>query len=217
MKTFSCVTILVVFIMMAATMVFADTVLQSDNLLLPQSGYIANTVGSSTTFPSVGITLTSVILDDPSSQISPPTGGGTAVSFFDIFTELSLEGLSGGPTTFLVPASPAVVHYTHVYSGGPITQYATELLALDLTGGTLPVGVMLRESPTLASTGGVTIVDLGSQYAIDSFFDVFTELSLDGGQSWTPSSDKLRITTVIPEPTTMGFLAFGGLLLRKKK
>jgi len=39
--------------------------------------------------------------------------------------------------------------------------------------------IQVRESPTLQSTGQTTITDQGSGLVrIDSFFDVFTELSL---------------------------------------
>ena len=60
--------------------------------------------------------------------------------------------------------------------------FQTEMLQLDISGGGLPTGVMIRESPTLASTGATSISDLGGgQFQIDSFFDVFAELSIDGG------------------------------------
>jgi hypothetical protein len=46
---------------------------------------------------------------------------------------------------------------------------------------------MIRESPTLASTGKTTERPGAGGFYIDSFFDIFTELSLDGGQTWMPS------------------------------
>ena len=68
---------------------------------------------------------------------------------------------------------------------GPTRFFDTEMLQLDISGGPL----MIRESPTLPSLGRTAITDLGGMYRIDSFFDVFTELSLDGGQTWLPSTD----------------------------
>jgi hypothetical protein len=66
--------------------------------------------------------------------------------------------------------------------------FDTEMLALDISGGSLPAGVMIRESPTLASTGRTTMAFVGSAnggvWKTSSFFDVFTELSIDGGQTW---------------------------------
>jgi hypothetical protein len=77
------------------------------------------------------------------------------------------------------------------------------MLSMSLTGG----GVMIRESPTRASTGKTSITDIGGgMYHIDSFFDVFTELSIDGGATWIPKSG-LRGTPVylggVPEPSTI--------------
>jgi hypothetical protein len=66
---------------------------------------------------------------------------------------------------------------------------------------------MLRESPTLQSTGITTLTSLGGgQYEIGSFFDVFTELSLDGGATWAQAE------FAVPEPvalTLAGWAAIG--------
>jgi hypothetical protein len=99
--------------------------------------------------------------------------------------------------------------------GSPGTPFPTEMLQLNLAGNT-PLGpVMIRESPTLASTGQTRIDDLGNgSFRIDSFFDVFTELSLDGGQSWIPQSNgpsRVNLEEAVPEPGTL--LLVGTVLL----
>jgi hypothetical protein len=80
--------------------------------------------------------------------------------------------------------------FFRVRSGTPgFTFYDTEMLQLDISGGSLPPGMLLRESPTLASTGKTAISPtVGGGYIIDSFFDVFTELSMNGGQTWQSST-----------------------------
>jgi len=84
--------------------------------------------------------------------------------------------------------------------------FDTEIVSMSLTGG----GVMIRESPTLPSTGQTTITDIGGGlYHIDSFFDVFTELSLDGGSSWIPSSGSTHVVLGIPEPASVVLMALG--------
>jgi hypothetical protein len=94
--------------------------------------------------------------------------------------------------------------------------FNTEMLALDLSGG----GLRLRESPTLASHGTTTESSGGGQpFLISSFFDVFTELSLDGGQTWMPAT-RDQPFDLVPEPASL--VLVGGALvlvsrLRKKK
>jgi hypothetical protein len=76
--------------------------------------------------------------------------------------------------------------------------------------------VRIRKRLTRNATGQTTITDIGSgRYHIASFFDVFTELSLDGGVTWLPSISVspaslppgyIRLTAV-PEPSSTCFLA----------
>src|SRR4029434_11104347 len=94
----------------------------------------------------------------------------------------------GVRNTFQQISAPAVVS-VRLTADAAATICDTEMLQLDIAGGELPAGVMLRESPTLASTGLTAIQSQGDGlYRIDSFFDVFTELTVDGGQSWQPAS-----------------------------
>ena len=60
-----------------------------------------------------------------------------------------------------------------------------EMVALSLVGAANPL-LMIRESPTLVSSGQMTIMSDGSGTggSFNSFFDVFFELSLDGGGTW---------------------------------
>ena len=73
----------------------------------------------------------------------------------------------------------------------------------DLTaaGGGLPSYVVIRESPVRNSTGPASVVTLTGGYQIDSFFDVFTELSLDGGMSWYAGFSACRIALNPTGPT----------------
>ena len=84
------------------------------------------------------------------------------------------------------------------------------MLQLNLSGGSLPAGTMIRESPTLQSTGQTTITNIGGGlFKIDSFFDVFTELSIDGGATWMPSTTGPGHVTLVPEPASLSLLAAG--------
>jgi hypothetical protein len=79
---------------------------------------------------------------------------------------------------------------------------------------------MIRESPTKASVGRTTITAIGGgNFQIDSFFDVYTELSVDGGATWTPSATPVHVTlqpnhpNAIPTVSQWGLIIFTLLLL----
>lgn len=72
--------------------------------------------------------------------------------------------------------------------------FATELVGFDLAGAGVPGGVIVRESPTRTSTGRTTITALrNGGYRVDAFFDVWLEISLDGGRSWHPAEAPVRM------------------------
>src|SRR5262249_21392327 len=79
------------------------------------------------------------------------------------------------------------VSMTSLGTQGSEQVYAAEMLQLDLSGGNLPPAMRIRESPTRNSTGETRISLDPNGYRISSFFDVFTELSTDGGLTFSPS------------------------------
>lgn len=95
--------------------------------------------------------------------------------------------------------------------------FDTEMIQLSLSGLSAAGPLMIRESPTLLSPGQLTISDLGGgQYMMDSFFDVFTELSVDGGKLWYPSNGSTRFQLPgeeVPEPATLPVAASALALL----
>jgi hypothetical protein len=136
-----------------------------------------------------------------------------------LYPELSLDG---GPFTLDPTQGSANIGSTAGGSQlGAVDTYPDIMAALNLSG--LPNGDMLRISPTLPSTGQTTVTDLGGgQFQVSSFFDVFTEISLDGGNTWTPNdggSTRLNLEP-LPEPGTVALATLGGLgvcLLRRRR
>lgn len=103
--------------------------------------------------------------------------------------------------------------------GKTLGTFQAEVLSLAAAAIAVP-GTLLRESPALASTGEVTITDLGGgTWDIESFFDVFTELSPDGGATWAPdvAAGTGHRLTLLPEPATLSLLALGGLALLRRR
>ena len=95
--------------------------------------------------------------------------------------------------------------------------FAIEIVALDL----VSQGIFIRESPSRPSFGQTLVTDLGSgNYQIDSFFDIFTEISLDGIQ-WVPDNNQTTgahfqsqsFNAEVPEPSTMLLVSAAGLIL----
>ena len=100
--------------------------------------------------------------------------------------------------------------------------FDVEIISMELFGEATvpllgPVPILLRESPTLPSMGQTMITDIGGGlYHIDSFFDVFAEVSIDGGQTWMAATDSVHIE-LVPEPATLGLLLVGGLALLRRR
>jgi hypothetical protein len=117
-------------------------------------------------------------------NFTPPPLGTTSNETFS--SELDYNLSTDGGATFHPATGTAnvTVQVTHSQDSGGTSTFNTEMTQLDLNSG----GLMLRESPTLQSTGQTTIRPVPGGYMISSFFDIFTEVSLDGGATWTPSS-----------------------------
>ncbi len=146
----------------------------------------------------------------------PPFVGTSIVPF--IFTYSGSISFNSGAnfSPFLTTGLNGTLAITFVNQVGPTRFFDTEMLQLDITGGTFPGGCVMRESPTRASLGPTTITDMGAGvFRIDSFFDIFTELSLDNGQSWHPGNQSGR-HQLMPEPASLAALGLGALCLIRR-
>lgn len=79
--------------------------------------------------------------------------------------------------------------------GNTTGSWDTEIVSMDLRGSIPDFGeVSLREHPDLPSSGRTAVHDDGGQFRIDSFFDIWTEVSVDGGDNFIPADESSRVT-----------------------
>jgi hypothetical protein len=121
--------------------------------------------------------------EQPSHSVASIASVHTFSSELDC--EISMDnGLSYMPVTASALCT-AVVTFNHML--GDTEYYDNEMTQLDVTG--LPFGMLVRESPTMASIGVTTFRPVPGGYMVSSFFDVFTEMSPNGGATWIPSRE----------------------------
>jgi hypothetical protein len=144
------------------------------------------------------------------TPVTPGDIVGGPLEEFVLFGDAALEGMVqigadppaplafGGTMGFLAIDVPPLPPYS----------VDTEMLMLDLAGSLGgPIPVMIRESPTLPSPGKLTV---DSSFFVDSFFDVFVELSIDNGLTWIPQNEANGTHfSNIPEPLSAALLGFG--------
>jgi hypothetical protein len=153
------------------------------------------------TDPSLGNIYTrDISLGNLQNPIEPPPYLGT--NYYNppatlAAMELSLDGLNWFPAEASGPALMTISNSTAV--GSTTSTFDTEMLSLELTGGSPAIGsFMLRESPTKQSLGRHTIRQDPRGYRVSSFFDVFLELSTDGGGTWIPANRSIRLQASMP-------------------
>jgi hypothetical protein len=200
---------------------------EGERQLPPTGGSYDSLSGSQWTFNSPGgmsLSLENVSVAVPSSPapIHTPIPAGDLADFQ---TSLNATGLLTDPVHNLfndpVQVNLTGAAQTLVFSdpGNIEAEFKTEMLALNLSGsvqtslGTLPIA--LHKSPSLGSLGEATLFDSGDGgWLVDSFFDVFTEISLDNGQ-FVPSDQSLYVGFV-PEPGSLSLLLVGALIMLRR-
>jgi hypothetical protein len=151
--------------------------------------------------PGFGLVRLRDIIHDrftSSNPPPPPVRGSTTTHTFGSFVR-GIVVLPDGTTSPIDAPAQSTVEVTSAGQENNTQRFETEMLQLDISGGNLPPGFMIRVSPTQRSFGGTSIKDLSNgTFEIKSFFNIFTELSTNGGQTWIPSTnrDGTRIVAV---------------------
>ena len=180
------------------------------------TGYSAAASGPHYIFGGNTVDITNLALGALTPCLS--TAPGSQPLSVTLSGDISLN--ASVPIPFSSPGSLLTVVVGPGVTVGPTTTYSNEIVGLSSP--PLPFGATIRESPTLASDGQTTVTDLGGgNFQISSFFDVFTELSLDGGQTWVPSAGPTLLVSGTPLPATLplfvGGLGVIGLLTKCRK
>lgn len=184
-------------------------IITNDPSYPPEEGVYQNEPGSHIYYSGGAFDIYNIDIGADAASNSRSFSGGHEYDQFPVAATIEWNSPLGNGTFGMLGQAVVVLFDKEGFDTGT---FQTELLQMDLVGSFNGNPVMIRESPTQASTGETTITDIGGGlYRIDSFFDVFTELSLDGGASWIPSDGgPTRMDLVIPLP---GALAMGLVLL----
>ena len=150
--------------------------------------------------------IRNLVLRQFSQSIAPPLqGSSTSIT---CNSQVDMEVTADGGTHWQAASTSGTIGLQIVCrlgSTGGTEYYDTEMVQMSVGGGTMPQMWLLRESPTKASLGRMTQTSNGNgSFTIDSFFDVFTELSTDGGNAWQPVlSGPLPVQLDAPPPLTL--------------
>ena len=192
-------------LLVPATSVRASGIITGSFLLPPEGNYISPNEYHA--YTAAGIAIANPIHSGFTGISRVPSGPDEIETFGSIFQGdiYTWPGLVfQGPIT--MNGTTVVRTFGRANSTPQTGTFQTEMLSMDLSGG----GVLVRESPTLATTGQTTITDIGGgNFHIDSFFDVFTELSMDGGNNWIPSDTSTHMVLNLPEPGRVVLLGMG--------
>ena len=181
----------------------------NDPSLPPRGGHYVSQFHSEYPTPAGLLRLNDIIHKGFSNITRTPTGPDEVERFDSLL--IATGSIVGGPSIPLRLRGPVSV-LTKGKVGNVTGTFDTEMLSMDLTGAS-PFGpVEIRESPTLGSLGQVEITDIGGGFfRFSSFFDVFTELTLDGGQTFIPQNPQAGPTRVnlVPEPSAVALVGIG--------
>ncbi len=125
---------------------------------------------------------------------SPVNVGDSSIHSFSS-TAIAEVHVFGGPTFMMNAPAQVTVEVVLLSNVGNLRTFTNEMFQLDIAGGNLLPTIMIRESPVKASTGVTTIEDAGNgDFYINSYFDVWTDLSMDSGTTWIPCDTSGRMT-----------------------
>ena len=119
----------------------------------------------------------------------PPQPGGTQIHSFGSQINFQVSLGAGQPFQPVTGSANVQVKVMNNGQQGVDTVYSTEMVDLLMT---TPGKLQVRESPSKASTGETRIQATPTGYMISSFFDIWTDVSLDG-VVWSPAQSPVHV------------------------
>ncbi len=188
----------------------------------------ASVVTATPTLPVIGMTYTSAVVSDcfPAAGVCivPQTITLTSLvsstfgaSGQDIVTTVSYSGLlttlGNNPLGSLSLVGTIEQRVLGRTTSTDVGTWATELLGLTLSGSVMGTTLNVALDPSHPSTGQTSITSIGTleepAYRVDSFFDIFVDLTLEATTPLHTTRGPIRVTAA-PEPGSLA-LAAGAL------
>ncbi len=206
------ITCSVVIVMLAWSNAAPAGEVQSSSSLPPTMGVYASAQFG--LYPQ-NVTLGLPIFGNFTGVVRTPVGSDEQHTFN---CQMDANVFVGGIDQGTVTMTGAMTVMVSSYTDGQMGLFATEIVSMSLSG-VSPIGpIQIQEDPGIASAGQTDITNLGGGlYDIDSFFDVFTELSVDGGTIWQADTMAPARLTFVPEPATLCLVGLGALAVLRRR
>jgi hypothetical protein len=133
----------------------------------------------------------------PDTPRRPPPCPGCPPDLHEVQAQIMFEVSTDGGETWSFYGWPCKWLAGLQSDTPPDDYYQTEIIYLEARGTT--DGLRIRESPTRPSLGRTFIYpDDNEGYWVDSFFDVWIEISMDDGQTWHPADTDVPMSLTKP-------------------
>jgi hypothetical protein len=169
------------------------------NVVPPLNGTYLSPAQSRAVYAN-GVLISNVTQRAVTETQPPPPIGTSATRTFNSEVDFDLSLNNGASFSRVSAPAQITVNLQAVGGSGGVQNFDTEMLQLNISGGSLPSGVQVRAGTSQLSTGQTTFTPTSGGYMVSSFFDIFTEVSLDGGQTWSPATQSTHVD-LRPDPT----------------